>query len=107
MVEWRVADWFCTKQVAKKHMRYECSVYCHSRNSILTFGTSGGRNFIEELMCEGGGISQFETEWEVLSMVEVQVGKERGVLLSLRDGRIVIFGGVHKPVLMDFKNCHL
>lgn len=88
-------------------MRYECGVYCHSRNSIMAYGVSHGRKYIEEMMCEGGGVNQFETDWDVLSMVEVEIGKEKGVLLSLKEGRVVVFGGIHRPVLMDAKNCHL
>ena len=40
-------------------------------------------------------------------MAELQIGKEKGLLLSLDDGKLIVFGGLQRPTIMDTKNIHL
>lgn len=40
-------------------------------------------------------------------MVEIAIGKEKALLLSLSNGKLVIFGGLQRPLIMDIKNYHI
>ncbi len=40
-------------------------------------------------------------------MEEISVGKEKGLVLCLNDGKVVVFGGLQRPLIMDSKNVHL
>jgi hypothetical protein len=46
-------------------------------------------------------------ELSVVAMMELAVGKEKGLLLSLEGGRLAVFGGLQRPSVMDLKNYHL
>ncbi len=40
-------------------------------------------------------------------MVEIVIGKEKALLLSLSNGKLVVFGGLQRPLIMDVKNYHI
>lgn len=40
-------------------------------------------------------------------MAELTIGREKGLMLALDDGKIVVFGGIQRPVIMDSKNIHI
>lgn len=52
-------------------------------------------------------MSQFEMENAIVDMKELAVGQEKSILLSLSNGRLVIFGGLQRPIVMDSKNLHI
>lgn len=40
-------------------------------------------------------------------MAELRIGKERGLIMALEDGKLVVFGGLQRPIIMDTKNIHI
>jgi hypothetical protein len=52
-------------------------------------------------------VSQLEIELSVVAMMELAVGREKGLLLSLEGGKLAVFGGLQRPAVMDLKNFHL
>jgi hypothetical protein len=40
-------------------------------------------------------------------MAELSIGKEKGLVLALANGKIIVFGGLQRPVVMDCKNLHI
>jgi hypothetical protein len=52
-------------------------------------------------------VSQLEVELSVVTMMELAVGREKALLLSLEGGRLAVFGGLQRPAVMDLKNYHL
>lgn len=44
---------------------------------------------------------------EVVAIAELNVGKEKALVLSLKKGQLVVFGGLQRPIVMDMKNYHI
>lgn len=40
-------------------------------------------------------------------MAELNIGKEKGLMLALDSGKLIVFGGLQRPVVMDYKNIHI
>ena len=40
-------------------------------------------------------------------MAEVSIAKEKALVLALDNGKIIIFGGLQRPVVMDSQNIHI
>ena len=40
-------------------------------------------------------------------MEELHIGKERGLVMALDNGKLIVFGGLQRPIIMDSKNIHL
>jgi hypothetical protein len=43
----------------------------------------------------------------IVDMKELTIGQEKSILLSLSNGRLVVFGGLQRPIVMDNKNLHI
>lgn len=43
----------------------------------------------------------------IIDMKELIIGQEKSILLSLSNGRLVVFGGLQRPIVMDSKNLHI
>ena len=41
-----------------------------------------------------------------MAMAEARVGKEKALILSLQTGRLLVFGGLQRPIFMDNKDYH-
>lgn len=87
-------------------MKYSCCIYWHARNSVLAYGQLHGKRYLEELG-DNGSLSQLEVDFSVVAMLELGVGREKGLLLGLEGGRLAVFGGLQRPAVMDLKNYHL
>jgi hypothetical protein len=44
---------------------------------------------------------------DVVTMAEINIGKSKALLLSLECGKIVVYGGLQRPIIMDTRNYHL
>lgn len=88
-------------------MKYKFCLYWYSRNTIVSFGISNGKKFIEEYSCETNSMSQHELDADVVAMAELSIGKEKALMLALEDGKLIVFGGLQRPLIMDSKNIHL
>ena len=40
-------------------------------------------------------------------MAEVFIGQEKAIVLALENGKIIVFGGLQRPILMDCQNIHI
>ncbi|CAM5999758.1 unnamed protein product [Sphagnum balticum] len=57
ILEWRVSDWSKMRSL-RRDLTYQAGIYWQGRNSIVTYGTKGGKSFIEEYGCDTGSFSQ-------------------------------------------------
>lgn len=49
-------------------MKYTTGIYWHERNTIIAFGHSKGKKYIEEHGCENGSTARYEFEMDVVSL---------------------------------------
>jgi len=88
-------------------MKYKCCLYWHARNTIVTFGRLNGKKYLEEYNCDNNSFSQHELDAEVVAMSELSIGKEKALMLALDTGKLIVFGGLQRPIVMDSKNIHI
>lgn len=46
-------------------------------------------------------------DFDVIAMAELASGKEKGLLLSSANGKVMVFGGLQRPIMMDIRNQHI
>jgi hypothetical protein len=45
---------------------------------------------------------------KISKMLEIPLGKEKNcILLALENGSLVVFGGINKPIILDYQNHHI